>query len=91
MRWLRGFLESPDPAVRVAAGLSEPEAGMWQELLENNGIPAFLKNMNFLSVTHQFGSMPGDYDLFVQRSDLGRARELLEPLLRPGELVEDGG
>ena len=91
MRWLRGFLASPDPAVKVAAGLSEPEAGMWRELLENDGIPAFLKNMNFLSVTNQFGSVPGDYDLFVKRSDLQRARALLAPLLRPAELVDDEG
>lgn len=89
-KWLHRFFYSDDPIVKVAAGFSEPEALMWQELLQNNGIRAMARNMNFLSVTREFGSMPGDYDLYVNRSDLPRAREVLEPLLRPEQLMDDG-
>lgn len=90
MRWLRRFLYSDDPLVKVAAGMSEPEARMLHELLANNGIKALVKNMNFLSATYQAGSLPFDFDMWVKRSDLERAREILEPLLRPEQLVAQG-
>ncbi len=70
-----------DALVKVAAALSEPEAAMWRELLENNGIPAMVKNTNVLSVTFETGSMPWDCDLYVRRRDLERAREILGPLM----------
>jgi hypothetical protein len=54
MRWLRDFFGERDPLVAVAAAISEPEAQMWRELLENNGIPAMVKNVNPLSVTQEF-------------------------------------
>jgi hypothetical protein len=79
MRWLRGMFQEQDPLVRVVAGVSEPEALMWRELLENNGIPAMVKNMNFLSVAREIGSMPWDCDLYVKQSDLERAQEVLAP------------
>lgn len=84
---LRRFFESPDPIVKVAAGMSEPEAHMYRELLEGNGVPAMAKNMNVLSVTYEAGSLSSDVDLWVRRSDFARARELLEPLLRPEQLA----
>ena len=82
--WLRRFFYSDDPEVKVSAGLSEPEALMFQELLANSGIPAMIKNRNFLSVTKEFGSMPGDFTLFVKQSDLERAREVLGPAAEDG-------
>ena len=90
MRWLRNFFYDKDPIVKVATGLSEPEALMYRELLQNDGVPAMAKNMNFLSVTREFGSTPGDFDIFVKQSDLARAREVLEPIVPPAQLVEDG-
>jgi hypothetical protein len=57
---------------------------MWRELLQNDGIPAMVKNMNFLSVTREFGSMPWDCDLYVKESDLERAREILAPVADRG-------
>ena len=87
MRWLRRFFYSGDPNVKVAAGMSEPEAKMLRELLQNNGIPAMIRNMTILSET--YGSALGnDYDMWVKQSDLERAREILAPLLRPDQLVE---
>jgi hypothetical protein len=89
MRWLRDFFYDKDPIVKVAAGLSEPEALMYRELLENNGVAAMVKNMNVLSVTREFGSMPGDFDILVKQSDLGRAREVLRARMGPDHLIEE--
>jgi len=86
--WLRRFLYSGDPIVKVAAGFSEPEALMYKELLENNRIPAMVKNTRFESVAYGW-SIGNECDLFVRRSDLARARELLGPLVRDSQLVRD--
>jgi hypothetical protein len=80
MRWLRNLLRERDPLAKVASALTEPEAQMWRELLENNGIPAMLKNVNPLSVTQTFPSAFGDFDIYVKQSDLERAEEVLAPL-----------
>ena len=85
MRWLRRFFSSGDPIVKLVAALSETEAQLSRDILEDNGIPAMVKNMNFLTVTHEAGSFGNDYDLFVKQSDLERARELLSPTLEPEE------
>ena len=85
MRWLRRFFSSGDPIVKLVAALSETEAQMSRDILEDNGIPAMVKNMNFLTVAQQAGSIGNDYDLFVKQSDLERARELLSPQLDPEE------
>jgi hypothetical protein len=87
VRWLRRFFYSSDPEAKVAAGMSEPEARMLHELLANSGIPAMIRNMNFLSATYQAGSLPFDFDMWVKRSDLERALDILAPLLRPDQLV----
>ena len=89
MRWIRSFFYDKDPIIKVAAGLSEPEALMYRELLENNGVAAMVRNMNFLSVTREFGSVPGDFDVLVRQSDSDHAREILRPLVARGQLVED--
>ena len=79
MRWLRRWLYSDDPDVKVADGLSEPEAKMWQELLAKNGIRAMVRNMDVLSVA--YGASPSNnFDMWVKQSDLERARETLAPL-----------
>lgn len=85
MRWLRRFFSSGDPIVKLTAALSETEAQISRDILQDNGIPAMVKNMNFLTVTHEAGSIGNDYDLFVKQSDLERARELLSPPLEPEE------
>ncbi len=85
--WLRRFFQSRDPIVKVAAGLSEPEALMLRELLENEGVPAVAKKMNFLSAMNVTGSLGIDCDLFVKQSDAARARRMLEPLLPSDQLV----
>ena len=86
MRWLRRFLYSDDPEVKLASGLSEPEAKMWQELLAKNGIRAMVRNMDVLSVA--YGASPSNnFDMWVKQSDLERARETLAPMVdsRPSQ------
>ena len=80
LKWLHDFFYSNDPEVKLAAGLSEPESAMMCELLENNGISAFGKNMQWISVAYGV-SQPNAFDLWVKRSDVERARGILGSLL----------
>jgi hypothetical protein len=76
MRWLRTFFYSDDPVVQVAGGLLEPEAEMWREALENEGVRAFTKIKDPISLSD--GRATGiDTAIFVKQSDLARAREVL--------------
>jgi len=88
MRWLRRFFSSDDPLVKIAAGLNEPEAEMWRELLSNEGISAFTKNMSYL-LTAYGGSGINNFDMWVKQTDLERAREILTPLLQPEQLLPE--
>ncbi len=81
MRWLRRFFYSDDPIVKVIGGLLEPEAKMWREMLENEGVPAHTKIMDPVSLSDG-GAMGTSTAIFVKQSDLEPARALLAPLLR---------
>lgn len=87
MRWLHKFFYSDLEIVRVAAGLLEPEAEMWREILSNEGIPS-LKKMDTLAAADGLATGT-NVGIFVKQSDLGRAREILAPLSRRGHLVSD--
>ena len=88
MRWLRRFFYSDDPIVKVASGLLEPEAEMWRDILQQEGVPAFAKVMD--PVARSEGSATGtNTALFVKESDLERAREILSALSKRGQLVEE--
>lgn len=91
MRWLRRAFYSDNQIVKVAAGLDEPEAEMWRELLQNNGIPAMVKNMGG-GLSYEWGraaTFAKDYDLFVKRSDVERTREILTPLVSRERLATE--
>ncbi len=80
MRWLRKFFSgSDDPIVKAAGALSDPEAEMWREVLEQSGIVVMVKYVGALG--GQGFRPPGtkDFELFVKQSDLERAREILAP------------
>ncbi len=79
MRWLRRFFYSDDPAVKLVGALTEPDAEMWRELLENNGVRAFIKTMDPL--VSQGSVTAADCALFVKQSDQARARKILGPML----------
>ncbi len=80
MRWLKGLLASDDPIVKLVAALSEPEAQMRRELLENNGVPAMVKDVG-IGLSAYGASPPFGFDLFVKKSDAERAAEILGPLM----------
>lgn len=92
MRWLRRFLASDDPIVKLIAALTEPEAQMRRELLENEGVPAMVKNTGALQ-SHLQLPFSQDFDLYVKKSDLERAAETLGPLIDatpPDEDLSEG-
>ena len=92
MRWLKRFLASDDPIVKLIAALTEPEAQMRRELLENEGVPAMVKNTGALQ-SHLQLPFPQDFDLYVKKSDLERAAETLGPLIDatpPDEDLSEG-
>ena len=80
MRWLKRLLASDDSIVKLVVAMSEPEAQMRRELLENNGVPAMVKNVGALQ-SHLQQAFSQDFDLYVRRSDAGRAAEILGPLM----------
>lgn len=86
MRWLRKFLYSDDPTVKVAAALSEPEAEFARDVLAAEDIRVVAKNMNFLSAAY-IGGFGNDYALWVRRSDAAQARELLLDVVGEERLV----
>ncbi len=88
--WLRRFFYSDDPDVKLAAGMSEPEAMMMAELLENNGIMSFSKNTQWIGVAYGM-SLPNAFDVWVRQSDLERAQQVLGSLLEGYEPDESRG
>jgi hypothetical protein len=83
-RRLRRFFYSDDPDVKLVAGVSEPEAQAWRELLANDGIPSYVKNVSVLSGYTGLATMPAPnhFDMWVKQSDFDRAREVLAPFLQ---------
>jgi hypothetical protein len=87
-RWLHRFFYSDDEVVKLADGLSEFDAGSYQEMLANGGVIAMEKNMD--AITTRFGGAltfaANSYALFVKHSDVDRAIAILGPLLGHGKL-----
>ena len=80
MRWLRGFFSSDDPIVKFVAALNETEAQMRREILEREGVPAMVRNVE--GDTSAYGAAPlYGFALFVKQSDAERAEEILGPLM----------
>ena len=76
MRWLKSFFTSDDPIVKLVGSLNETEAQMRRELLENNDVPAMVRNMAGDTAAYGAASSFG-FALFVKRSDGERAEEIL--------------
>lgn len=83
MRWLRRFFYSDDGDVKFVDGLTEFEAASYEELLANNGIVAMWKNMEALYDRAWRPVLPlgNHFALFLKRSDVERAKEILGPML----------
>ncbi len=79
MRWLTRFLggsdPDDDPLVRVAEGIGEPEARMWQETLRREGIPSLVKSPSALLGDVAYTTV--DFAVWTKTSDEERAREII--------------
>ena len=89
MRWMRRFLYSDDEPVKLAGALAEPEAEMWRELLQNNGVPSSIKIIDPIALS-EGGVTALDCSLYVRKDDLERAREVLGSMFTSREPEEDG-
>jgi hypothetical protein len=76
LRKVRDYFHREDEIVRVAAGLLEPEAEMWREMLENEGVPAFTKIIDPISLSDGWATGVNTA-IFVRREDVERAREIM--------------
>ena len=71
--------ENNDSLVLVGVAENEIEANVWRDILEKDGIGAFVKSNTPLSALGATPVMAG-YEVFVQASDEQRARWLLGEL-----------
>jgi hypothetical protein len=90
-KWLHKFFYSDDEIIKLADGVSETEAELARELLVNNGVPAMIRNMDFLSVDGGRMAMPAanNFALYVKQSDVQSAIDILGPLLGQGKLSQE--
>ena len=90
-KWLHRFFYSDDELIKLADGVSEPEAEMARGLLVSNGVPAMIRNMDFLSIDGGRMAMPSanNFALYVKQSDVQRAIDILGPLLDGGKLARE--
>ena len=72
-KWLHKFFYSDDEIVRLAAGLLEPEAEMWREILANEGVRSFTKILDPISLSDG-GATGLNVGIFVKQSDLEQAQ-----------------
>lgn len=82
LRRVKGFFVADDPTVKLVANVDEPEALMCKELLDNGGVPAYVKNSDSYSATYGATPLLG-VDIYVKRSDVERAEEILGLSWRP--------
>jgi hypothetical protein len=68
---------SPDDLVLLVRPESEPEARMWQELLENRGIRSVIKNRDGFTAAYNIPGPSWAYELWVLRRDRDEATEIL--------------
>ncbi len=77
-------MRNEDEIIVVAAYQKVVEANLAQGLLEENGIPAFLKDENMTQLYPMFNSPFGGIKLCIIRKDQERAIEIL----KENELIE---
>ncbi|HYM15504.1 MAG TPA: DUF2007 domain-containing protein [Dehalococcoidia bacterium] len=71
-------LPSPDALVLVAQPFGEPEAQLFHDMLQNEGIRSLIKNRDPVSARAGGIGPPWSYELWVLRRDLRRAQEVLD-------------
>ena len=65
--------------VKIAVARDEVEAAIWRDALEQDGIAAFVRNVDTLSVAGYTGAsaLPYSFEVYVRAADARRARWIL--------------
>jgi len=64
--------------VKIGVARNEMEAAMWRDALEQDGIAAFVRNVDTLSIAQYSASMlPYSFEVYVRAADAQRARWIL--------------
>lgn len=64
--------------VKIGVARNEVEAAMWRDALEQDGIAAFVRNVDTLSIAQYSASMlPYSFEVYVRAADAQRARWIL--------------
>jgi hypothetical protein len=81
--------KDPQRMVRIGVARDQVEAAIWRDALRQEGINAFIKNIDPLTaVPYVESSTPYSFEVFVAASDARRARWILG---LPAERDEPGG
>lgn len=74
---------SQESLVKLAAARDEVELALWRDVLEQEGIPIMVKNVDALAISYYSPPSPYSFEVYVRAKDERRARWLL------GLLAED--
>jgi hypothetical protein len=84
-----GKKKDPQRMVRIGVARDQVEAAIWRDALRQDGINAFIKNIDPLTaVPYVESSTPYSFEVFVAASDAQRARWILA---LPPQPAEPGG
>jgi hypothetical protein len=77
--------------VKIGVARDEVEAAIWRDALEQDGIAAFVRNVDPLAVAQYVGTsaLPYSFEVYVRAADARRARWILG-LRSSGEERSDG-
>ncbi len=65
--------------IKIGVARDEMEAAIWRDALEQDGIAAFVRNVDTLAIAGYTGAsaLPYSFELYVRAADARRARWLL--------------
>ncbi|HSW56962.1 MAG TPA: DUF2007 domain-containing protein [Dehalococcoidales bacterium] len=73
-----------DPPVQIAIAPDEMVASIWKSVLEENGVPCFLKSIN-LAESIYVSPLTLRYQIMVMPENAAKAQELLAPFVESQE------
>jgi hypothetical protein len=83
---MMGKKSDPQRMVRIGVARDQVEAAIWRDALRQEGINAFIKNIDPLTaVPYVESSTPYSFEVFVAASDARRARWILALPAQPDE------
>jgi hypothetical protein len=86
--WMMSRKKDPQRMVRIGVARDQVEAAIWRDALRQEGINAFIKNIDPLTaVPYVESSTPYSFEVFVQAGDERRARWILALPLQPDDAV----